>query len=125
MNQQLATKATADEQIKASVETKARLDAQIDVLNKTLAEEQAKTATATNELERVKSRQILGGFNDGDGQGKTPSSPGAAKAVATLETKQLNDEIRTLKAEKAKIESQMVELKRIAQDVEKRMNTAK
>merc|ERR1711892_343984 len=116
----LSTKAAADEQIKAGVEMKARLDAQIDLMNKTLAEEQAKTATATNELQRVKSRQILGG----DAEQKSSTVQGSAKAVATLETKQLNDEIRTLKAEKAKIESQMAELKRIAQDAEKRMNTA-
>merc|ERR1711892_885891 len=116
----LSTKAAADEQIKAGVEMKARVDAQIDLMNKTLAEEQAKTATATNELQRVKSRQILGG----DAEQKSSTVQGSAKAVATLETKQLNDEIRTLKAEKAKIESQMAELKRIAQDAEKRMNTA-
>ena len=54
------SKEHADKQLKESTEVKARLDAQIDVLNKTLAEEKAKLTTACNELERVKSRNILG-----------------------------------------------------------------
>ena len=106
--------------MKESNEAKARLDAQVDLLNKTLAEEKAKFTTVSNELQRVKQRQILGAPTTS--ANATPSSP--SKNVSSLETKQLNDEIRTLKAEKAKIESQMAELKRIAEDAEKRMNSA-
>ena len=106
--------------MKESNEAKARLDAQVDLLNKTLAEEKAKFTTVSNELQRVKQRQILGAPTTSPNA--TPSSP--SKNVSSLETKQLNDEIRTLKAEKAKIESQMAELKRIAEDAEKRMNSA-
>jgi chromosome segregation ATPase len=105
---------------KEAEESTSKASQQIDILNKQLEEEKSKCNTVQSELQRVKSRQMLG-FTSADGK---PTSPSRSSPLTNLELKQLTDEVRQLKTEIKTLESQRDEFKKISLDAEKRMNTA-
>ena len=108
-----------DEIQKDRVELKTSLENQINTVNKELENEIKKNEAVSGELTRVKQRQLLD-FNSKDGQ-STSTRP--TSMINELELKQLNDEIRALKSEKTKLETQKDEFKQISLDAEKRLNS--
>lgn len=105
---------------KEAEESTSKATQQIDILSKQLEEEKSKCNTVQSELQRVKSRQMLG-FTSADGK---PTSPSRSSPMTNLELKQLTDEVRQLKTENKALETQRDEFKKISLDAEKRMNTA-
>ena len=98
-------------------------------LAKKLEDEKQKVATISQELQRVKSRQLLGfskggtATSGGQSIAPMPTSPGRnTSPISNMEVKRLNDEIRQLKAERERLQSQMEDFKKIAVAAEKRMN---
>ena len=93
--------------------------------NKKLEEEKTKSLTLTQELQRVKSRQLVFSKNQGGATGgQIPLSPSRTSAVQPnlVEVKRLNDELGQANAEKDRLESQVADFKKIASESEKRMN---
>jgi len=110
-----------DEIEKERHEMKNSFENQLNSVNKELEAEVKKNETIATELTRLKQRQLLDFSNSQSGQ-----SAAAAKSssmINELELKQLNDQIRTLKSDKNKLETQKDELRQISMDAEKRMNS--
>jgi len=91
---------------------------------KKLDEEKQKVQTISQELQRVKQRQLLA-FSKTGQQSAPATSPGRTASttqMSNMELKRLGDEIRTLKSEKERLTAEMEDFKKIATDSERRMN---
>lgn len=94
-------------------------------LYKKLEEERQKAHTISQELQRVKSRQLLAfSKNVNQSTSPAPTSPGRTNTspISTLEVKRLNDEVRQLKSDKERSVLELEDFKKIASESEKRMN---